>query len=198
MNAGVGKSGVAMSKVGFTKIRTLRTQEEWLLKVRGGPLLEEYNQRVLQMVRPVLEGERSGWETCIGYLNTSEYHVFLIYMISLDGYPDLHSAIFANEDDVRVVFSSKTADHAIYKYLVDNDKSLLAGFIDSKRDEHEEIWLRNIYDWIREEEEKGSLTIIDKELYDFFKLVILQYLIYSIFRSAISQVMELLTRPSVT
>jgi hypothetical protein len=189
-----------MSKVGFTKIRTLRTQEEWLLKVRGGPLLEEYNQRVLQMVRPVLEGVRSGWDTCIGYLNTSEYHVFLIYEVSpFDGYPDLNSAIFFDGNDVRVVFSSKTADYAVYKYLVDNDKSLLAGFIEtSKRDENEEIWLRNVYDWIREEEEKGTLTIIDKELYDFFKLVILQYLIYSIFRSAISQVKELLTRPSVT
>ena len=190
-----------MSKVGFTKIRTLRTQEEWLLKVRGGPLLEEYNQRVLQVIRAVFEGVRSGkWDTCIGYLNTGEYHVFLIYEVSpFDGYPDLNSAIFFDGNDVRVVFSSKTADHAIYKYLVDGDKSLLAGFIEaSKKDENGEIWLRNVYDWIREEEEKGYLTIIDKELYDFFKLVILQHLIYSIFRSAISQVMELLTRPSVT
>jgi hypothetical protein len=142
--------------------------------------MEAYHQRLMRMLRPVLEGEWSGWRVHIKYCNTGKYHAFLKFHVSpIDGQLDFDSAIFVSERGVEVLVANIYVKYAVYKYLVASDERLLMKWLEESKGGFEEDYLRQIFDWLREEGEKGNLTVIDEGLYRFFKMAVSMHLLLS-------------------
>jgi hypothetical protein len=132
--------------------------------------LREYRSRVISLVRPVLEAGRRWWERVhVAYCKTPEHHVFLVFNgTTLDGESVfLKSAIFVSEFGVKALDSNIYIEYAVYRYLL-GDRERLEKWLEKgpKCD------LKAILEWMRQEEESGSLRVIDEELYAFLKSVI--------------------------
>jgi hypothetical protein len=173
------------------KIRKPVTQSEYFAKLARGELtlqelqravklsrskkfdrktLREYRSRIISLVRPVLEAGRRWWERIhVAYCKTPEHHVFLMFEgPTLDGESVLlKSAIFASEFGVKALDSNIYIEYAIYRYLL-GDRERLEKWLE-KGPKYD---LKTILEWMRQEEESGTLRVIDEELYAFLKSVI--------------------------
>jgi len=103
------------------------------------------------------------------YCKTPEHHVFLMFEgPTLDGESVLlKSAIFASEFGVKALDSNIYIEYAIYRYLLGDRKQLERWFEKGPKCD-----LKDILEWMRQEEESGALRVIDEELYAFLKSVI--------------------------
>ena len=189
INQGVGADADYLRSL--QRIRKPVTQSEYFEKLARGELtlqelqrveklsrskkfdrktLREYRSRVISLVRPVLEAGRNWWERIhVAYCKTPEHHVFLMFEGSTLDERSVHlkSAIFASEFGVKVLDSNIYIEYAIYRYLL-GDRERLEKWLEKgpKCD------LKDILEWMRQEEKSGSLRVIDEELYAFLKSVI--------------------------
>jgi hypothetical protein len=131
--------------------------------------LREYRSRIISLVRPVLEAGRRWERIHVVYCKTPEHHVFLIFEgATLDGGSIfLKSAIFVSEFGVKALDPHIYIEYAIYRYLLGDRKQL-----ERWLEKGPKYDLKTILDWLRQEEESGTLRVIDEELYAFLKSVI--------------------------
>jgi len=189
INQGVGADADYLRSL--QRIRKSATQSEYFARLARGELtfrelqravklsrskkfdretLREYRSRIIGLVRPVLEAGRRWWERIhVAYCKTPEHHVFLMFEgPTLDGESVLFkSAIFASEFGVKALDSNIYIEYAIYRYLLGDRKQL-----ERWLEKGPKCDLKDILEWMRQEEESGALRVIDEELYAFLKSVI--------------------------